>query len=182
MSTTIPGAYSSQGPAGPSSSTGEIRLFNRPSYLLLTTAGTIFVSEVLVMMILKYLPPLASFQEAIFDAALLSITVFPSLYFFIFKPLNQHITQHRRAEAEKDSLIAELHKALDEVKTLRGIVPICSSCKKIRDDDGFWQQVEIYVSAHSDAMFSHGICPECVERLYPDIRPHERTIESGKEL
>jgi hypothetical protein len=91
------------------------------------------------------------------------------LYYFVFKPLNRHIVQCQRTEAEKDLLIAELHKTLAEVKVLRGIVPICSSCKKIRDDSGFWQQVEVYVIAHSDAMFSHGICPECIEKLYPDI-------------
>jgi len=132
---------------------------------LLTTTGTIFVSEVLIMLVLKYFPPLTLFQEAFLDAVLLSFTVFPLLYFFVFKILNQHIAQQRRDEAEKDSLIAELHTALDEVKTLRGIVPICASCKKIRDDNGYWHQVEVYVSAHSEALFSHGSCPECTEKL-----------------
>lgn len=160
---------STQGLAGLSTPTEEIRFFNKPGYLLLTTAVSIFVSEVFVMVILDFLPPLAPFQESLVDAALLSFLVFPSLYYFVFKPLNRHIAQCQRTEAEKDLLIAELHKTLAEIKVLRGIVPICSSCKKIRDDNGFWQQVEVYVSAHSDAMFSHGICPECLEELYPDI-------------
>ncbi len=62
---------------------------------------------------------------------------------------------------------AELEKALEEVKTLSGLLPICASCKKIRDDSGYWQQIESYVSDHSDANFSHSICPDCAKRLYP---------------
>jgi sigma-B regulation protein RsbU (phosphoserine phosphatase) len=64
--------------------------------------------------------------------------------------------------------VKELQKALDEVKTLRGIVPICASCKKIRDDKGYWQQVERYVADHSEAQFTHGTCPDCLKRLYPE--------------
>lgn len=62
---------------------------------------------------------------------------------------------------------AELQSALDEIKILQGIIPICSSCKKIRDDDGYWQQVETYISDHSEAQFSHGICDDCSHKLYP---------------
>jgi len=141
------------------------KLFNRPSYLLLTTAGTIFISEILIMILIKYLPPLSAFQEAFIDALLLIFIVFPSLYFFVFKQLNQYIAQQCQSDIEKDILIAELNTALNEVKTLRGIIPICASCKKIRDDNGFWQQVETYVSAHSEALFSHGCCPECDEKV-----------------
>ena len=65
--------------------------------------------------------------------------------------------------------IEELQQALEHIKTLRGLVPICSSCKKIRDDKGYWYQVEVYVSNNSEAEFSHGICPECVKKLYPDF-------------
>ena len=56
-----------------------------------------------------------------------------------------------------------------EIKKLSGFIPICSSCKKIRNDEGYWQQVEQYVSEHSEAQFSHGICPDCVKKLYPDF-------------
>ena len=63
----------------------------------------------------------------------------------------------------------ELQSALAEVKELKGILPICASCKKIRDDKGYWQQIESYISSHSEAEFSHGICPACIARLYPDI-------------
>ena len=67
----------------------------------------------------------------------------------------------------------ELEEALANVKTLRGLVPICASCKKIRDDQGFWQQLETFVQRHSEAQFSHGICPECVKKWYPDIHLDE---------
>ncbi len=66
-------------------------------------------------------------------------------------------------------LNAELQQALSEIKTLRGIIPICASCKKIRDDAGFWQDVAFYVEAHTEAEFTHGICPDCARKLYPEF-------------
>jgi DNA-binding response OmpR family regulator len=63
----------------------------------------------------------------------------------------------------------DLKKAREEIKRLKGIIPICSNCKKIRDDKGFWEQVETYIASHSDAEFTHGICPECTEKLYGDL-------------
>lgn len=78
------------------------------------------------------------------------------------------ISERKLAEAERERLIGELRKALSEVKTLQGFLPICSSCKKIRDDRGYWNQIEAYLHAHSEARFSHGICPDCALKLYPD--------------
>ena len=66
--------------------------------------------------------------------------------------------------------VTQLRKALQEVKTLRGIVPICSFCKKIRDDKGYWAQVEVYVQKHTEANFSHGICPDCLRTHYPEMK------------
>jgi len=63
----------------------------------------------------------------------------------------------------------ELSSALAEVKTLSGFLPICAACKKIRDDKGYWNQVEGYIQKHSDAQFSHSVCPECAKKLYPDL-------------
>jgi DNA-binding response OmpR family regulator len=63
----------------------------------------------------------------------------------------------------------DLKKAREEIKRLKGIIPICSNCKKIRDDKGFWEQVETYIASHSDAEFTHGICPECTKELYGDL-------------
>jgi PAS domain S-box-containing protein len=83
--------------------------------------------------------------------------------------VDRDITQHKREEQERLKLIQDLTDALSHVKTLSGLLPICASCKKIRDDGGYWQQVETYIKERSNADFTHGICPECVQRLYPDI-------------
>jgi CheY-like chemotaxis protein len=73
-----------------------------------------------------------------------------------------------RAERDRDSLIGELQEALASIKTLRGLLPICCHCKKIRDDKGYWSQLERYIHEHSDAEFSHSICPECLGKFYPE--------------
>ena len=62
-----------------------------------------------------------------------------------------------------------LQGALDNIKTLEGLLPMCANCKNIRDDDGYWQQVEVYIRQHSNAKFSHSICPQCAHQLYPDL-------------
>lgn len=81
----------------------------------------------------------------------------------------KEIERRKRAEREKEALIVELQKALSEIKVLRGFLPICAKCKRIRDDDGYWQQIERYIQEHSEAVFSHSICPECIETLYPEL-------------
>ena len=78
------------------------------------------------------------------------------------------ISERKQAEEMLKAERERLQKALEEVKTLRGILPICANCKKIRDDRGYWNQVEQYVCAHSEAAFSHSICPDCIEKLYPE--------------
>jgi PAS domain S-box-containing protein len=84
--------------------------------------------------------------------------------------LVREITERKRAEAERERIIGELQEALSRIKTLRGLIPICANCKKIRDDKGYWQQVETYVREHSEAEFSHGLCPECIEILFPELK------------
>lgn len=81
----------------------------------------------------------------------------------------REIKRRKQAEAEREKLIVELRKTLAEIKTLRGFLPICSNCKKIRDDEGYWQQIEKYIMEHSEAEFSHGICPDCMKKLYPEL-------------
>lgn len=88
------------------------------------------------------------------------------------------IEERKRTEAEKEQLIAQLQQAMQEVKVLSGFLPICASCKKIRDDSGYWRQIEEYISGHSNALFSHGICPDCVKKLYPDF--HETLRDGAK--
>jgi hypothetical protein len=83
--------------------------------------------------------------------------------------LRLQIEEREKAEAEKEKLIVELKKALNEVKTLGGLLPICASCKKIRDDQGYWNQLEDYIQKHSEAEFSHSVCPDCAKILYPEL-------------
>ncbi|MCX8043571.1 MAG: PAS domain-containing protein [Desulfobacterota bacterium] len=86
------------------------------------------------------------------------------------------ITQRKLAEQERERLIASLQEALGRVKLLSGLVPICAGCKKIRDDKGYWNQLETYLEEHSQAIFSHGLCPECMQKFYPEF-----VLEQGKD-
>ena len=86
----------------------------------------------------------------------------------LHQALSRRNAELERLTAELTARQQELEEALANLKTLRGLIPICAHCKKIRDDRGFWQQVETYVMQHSDAQFSHGICPECVKIHFPE--------------
>lgn len=79
------------------------------------------------------------------------------------------ITAAKRLEKERERLIGELQGAIAKIRTLSGLLPICASCKKIRDDKGYWNQIETFIRDHSEAEFSHGICPDCARKLYPDL-------------
>lgn len=85
----------------------------------------------------------------------------------------QDITERQLIEEERELLIEELQRTIEQVKTLKGILPICSSCKKIRDDQGYWEQVDAYVTRHTDALFSHGICPACAKEIYGEFLSDE---------
>ncbi len=92
--------------------------------------------------------------------------------------LSFDITARKAAEHERERLVSELREALTEVKTLSGFLPICASCKNIRNDTGYWQQIESYLREHSDVEFTHGICPECVGKLYPEFAARRRQDET----
>ena len=81
----------------------------------------------------------------------------------------EDITERVQAELDRVKLIKDLRRALNEVETLRGLLPICASCKKIRDDKGYWNTVEDYFGQRSFVDFSHTLCPDCIKRLYPDL-------------
>jgi YesN/AraC family two-component response regulator len=89
--------------------------------------------------------------------------------------LKKEIDTRRSRELELEDTIAKLQEALVEVKRLSGLLPICAHCKKIRNDAGYWQQVEIYLGEHSDARFSHGICPDCLRQRHPQYA--DRVLE-----
>lgn len=81
--------------------------------------------------------------------------------------------QRNRALARLTAVNAQLEKALEEIHVLRGIIPICMHCKQVRNDAGSWQAVEGYICEHTDARFSHGVCPHCMDKFYPDVRMPE---------
>lgn len=85
------------------------------------------------------------------------------------------LTRTREAQEQQARTLSELQESLDNVRTLRGLLPICASCKKIRNDQGYWVQLEAYVRDHTHADFSHGICPDCARRLYPELQARSRT-------
>lgn len=85
------------------------------------------------------------------------------------------VTERRKLEAERERLIVDLQEALERVKQLSGMLPICASCKKIRDDQGYWSQIESYIASHSEATFTHGLCPECLPKFVPG---YGETIET----
>ena len=95
---------------------------------------------------------------------------------FIF--IIRDITERKEKEAEREKLILELSNALNKIKTLEGLIPICAGCKKIRTEEGYWEEVEIYVRNHTKADFTHGLCPACTKDIYPEI--YSKLKEQGK--
>ena len=87
---------------------------------------------------------------------------------FLFNE-NKTVAERKRAIAEREKLIVELQDAVARINRLNGLLPICAHCKNIRDDKGYWTQIESYIREHSEAEFSHGICPDCAQKLYPEF-------------
>ncbi len=83
--------------------------------------------------------------------------------------VNQDVTEAKEMEIKHQKLITELKEALAKVKLLSGLLPICSYCKKIRDDKGYWNQIDDYIRDHSEVEFTHGICDDCVQKYYPEF-------------
>jgi YesN/AraC family two-component response regulator len=136
----------------------EIKLLDKNSKIILTTAhsdASILLDSIEVGVDKYILKPLD--MDALYSAMdQCAETVM----------LERKIQQQNR---EKDELIAKLQEALDSVKKLSGLIPICSNCKKIRNDEGYWRQIEGYISEHSEARFSHGICPDCAKKIYTEF-------------
>jgi len=101
-----------------------------------------------------------------------TVVAYLSIALLIFSIRRWREARTARVTAERRS--EELKEALAEVRHLKGILPICSACKRIRDDEGYWHQVEEYLQEHADTEFTHGICPECVDRLYPELGDSRR--------
>jgi hypothetical protein len=113
--------------------------------------------------------PAESLDKEILQAFSLSMLPWSLAFMILGALIGMFWGKIKQTDKEKSEAIKKLNKALKEVKILSGFLPICASCKKIRDDKGYWNQIEAYISEHSEAEFSHGICPDCSEKLYPDI-------------
>ncbi len=154
-----------------------------PATILLSTRLKILFYVMLLLTILglmtiEYLHPetVSYFEHRIQRVIDVAFTVVLCLIIsgFMVNIIFQHYLIERRS---KEKLLKQtmedkekLEKAFDEIKVLRGILPICMKCKKIRDDQGYWNQLEAYIQEHSDAKFSHSLCRECAKELYPDIK------------
>ncbi len=93
--------------------------------------------------------------------------------------LQKDISMRKLAEQEREKLIRELQDAMAKIKTLSGLLPTCAWCRKVRDDDGYWKKVETYIEEHSDASFTHGICPECLQKNDPES--YKEYVDNDKE-
>ena len=107
------------------------------------------------------------YPELKYENKILSISISPFPLGAIIT--SQDITAQKKAELERMKLIEKLQNALSEVETLRGLLPICACCKKIRDDQGYWNHIEAYLRMHTNTEFTHTLCPECVKQYYPDL-------------
>lgn len=126
--------------------------------------STLWIATVCSLLIILgyfYSPPGGELWKVLFNRSLSLLSIWVTAI---------AIVQKKRSEQKREEAIVEREKALHEIKILQGILPICSSCKKIRDDKGSWQRIEQYIMENSEADFSHGICPECVKKLYPEFQ------------
>ena len=107
-----------------------------------------------------YKPPAAEMWKVIFNRILSLFVIWVTVWLGL---------QRKVIEQERTKALREREKSLEDLQILRGLLPICASCKKIRDDQGYWTEMESYIKRHSEADFSHGICPECAIKLYPEV-------------
>lgn len=154
-------------------------IFNYGNMLFLPV---IFVIAAVSMMISEYIGHNAIKFHAIWNAFMVMMMFIVFIAILHKLRSEQKIIRDQkklleRELNEKSLLVKDLGEALNKVKTLKGLLPICSYCKKIRDDKGYWNQLEEYVSKNSDANFSHSICPDCSQKYYPDLDIYEDSTD-----
>jgi hypothetical protein len=143
---------------------------------LIWTVGFSFILFLIIFILLSFTThinaysPDYRFFTSLFTITLIAFGLESARYNFshLLVERNQALLQEKE----------HLKQALKDIKTLRGLIPICSSCKNVRNDSGYWEQVETYIRDHSEAFFSHGICPDCLKKLYPEykdlLKKHEK--------
>lgn len=125
-----------------------------------TTLIIAMLSSLLIVAAFFYKPPVDAMWKAIFNRGISLFTVWAAALLGL---------QKNKIELQRKMILLEREQALQEVRILRGFLPICASCKKIRDDNGYWTQIERYIKDHSEAEFTHSLCPDCARRIYPDF-------------
>ena len=143
---------------------------------------SVLVAETLIMTILHFvdmdsMSSSTHFYLVVFDGVLLCLFLTPLLLKFVYLPMRDNVKELEEVRRELKGTIQKLTVALTEVKQLRGIIPICTSCKNIRDDKGLWQKVEAYIEGHSDADFSHSMCPDCAKSFYEELEKYDKVGE-----
>lgn len=118
------------------------------------------LSSFLIVAAFFYKPPVDFMWKVIFNRGISLFAVWAAVLLGL---------QKNKTEQQRNMHLLERELALQEVRILRGFLPICASCKKIRDDNGYWTQIERYIKDHSEAEFTHSICPDCARRIYPDF-------------
>jgi hypothetical protein len=151
---------------------------DRPLFLLAVLIGVVAVVDFGVILALAQLFPVSGFIEAAIDSLALVAVAFPVLLLLVVRPLRQQIAWRKEKELALRQTIAALEQSKAEIRQLRGLLPICASCKRIRDGDQQWVLLEKYIESRSEASFTHGICPECVRTLYPNHRAGQRPQDS----
>ncbi|MBI5511682.1 MAG: hypothetical protein HY903_23240 [Deltaproteobacteria bacterium] len=145
-----------------------------PLRLLGAVMTTIFVVEAGIMLLFSRLPEVSPFAAALMDASLLTVMVFPIVFLTVVRPMGEELRRRRAAEEGLRQAVTDLQAAAREIKTLRGMLPICARCKKIRNGGGRWETIEGYIERHSEASFTHGMCPTCVAEMYPFVADRGR--------
>jgi len=157
--------------------TGRIMSRPQPLYRTLGIVAAVMLAGMFFYELTKelFLPDLTKWQSHYVTIIFSTVVATIAAYFVRHKierrnrELRQLVRRKEALEEELRATIDELQGALDHIQQLRGMFPICSFCKKIRDDDGFWNSIETYIEQHSEAVFSHSVCPDCVSRHYGDM-------------
>jgi uncharacterized membrane protein (UPF0182 family) len=152
----------------------RVQVQDKPIVLLVLLATVVAVIEFGVMLLAARLSFSTVYAIALFDA-LATVALLPLLFVLLVRPLVSQINRRKQTENALRASIREQNQAAAEIQRLRGLLPICASCKRIRGADGYWIQIEQYVEANSEASFTHGICPDCARALYPRVgnRSHD---------
>ena len=156
---------------------GVMKQKNLYKYIIIGGLAGYFIFHPLVMLLSHFMaihndpeavPIIEGFTSVILKSFSFDMLPWSLSFTFFNGVIGLYYGTIKQANLAKEQLITDLQNALSEVKKLSGMLPICSSCKKIRDDEGYWQQIEEYIRDHSEADFTHGICNECVKELYPE--------------